>query len=135
MKNEPRNPRRLHPQFDMVRASKEKNMIARLSLLALSLSCLFVPNSFAGWQDEWEKLAAGAKKEGRLFLAGPRGDSRRQALTETFEKKYGVPVEYLGVGGPELPPRVQRERQGGVYGWGAFIAGTSTLIRALRPIG
>ncbi|MGH7768609.1 MAG: ABC transporter substrate-binding protein [Candidatus Binatia bacterium] len=112
-------------------------MIARLTLLALSLSCLFVPSSFAagGWQEEWEKLTAGAKKEGRLFLAGPRGDTRRQALTETFGKKYGVQVEYLGVGGPELPPRVQRERQGGVYGWDVFIAGTTTLIKGLRPIG
>jgi iron(III) transport system substrate-binding protein len=112
-------------------------MVARLNLLALSLSCLLVSNSFAAgsWQEEWEKLTAGAKKEGRLHVAGPRGDTRRQALTETFQKKYGVQIEYLGVGGPELPPRVQRERQGGVYGWDVFIAGTTTLIKGLRPIG
>src|SRR2546428_10555907 len=112
-------------------------MIAQLSLPALFLSCLLVTSSFAAgaWQEEWDKLAAAAKKEGRLNLAAPRGDQRRQALTETFEKKYGIQIEYSGFGGPELTPRVQRERQGGGFAWGIFIAGTSTLIRGLRPIG
>ena len=87
------------------------------------------------WQVEWEKVLAAAKKEGRLNLAGPRGDERRRALTETFEKSYGISVEYLGVGGPELPPRVQRERQAGLYTWDVFIAGTSTLLKGLKPIG
>jgi iron(III) transport system substrate-binding protein len=112
-------------------------MGVRFNLLALSLSSLFILGAAApgSWQEEWEKLAAGAKREGRLNLAAPRGDQRRQALTETFEKKYGVQIEYSGFGGPELTPRVQRERQGGVYAWDVFIAGTSTLIRGLRPIG
>ncbi len=84
---------------------------------------------------EWEKLVAAAKKEGELQLVGPRGAERRQAITETFTKKYGVTVEYLGVGGFELPPRVQRERQVGVYLWDVFVVGTTTLLKGLKPIG
>jgi iron(III) transport system substrate-binding protein len=87
------------------------------------------------WQEEWERLIVAAKKEGKLSLAGPRGDERRRALTETFTKRYGIQVDYLGVGGPELPPRVQRERQAGLYLWDVFIAGTTTLLKGLKPIG
>lgn len=87
------------------------------------------------WREEWDRVVLAAKKEGKLDLAGPRGDDRRQALTETFTKRYGVEVEYLGVGGPELPPRVQRERQTNLYLWDVFIAGTTTLLKGLKPVG
>jgi iron(III) transport system substrate-binding protein len=91
--------------------------------------------SRAGGGGEWENLVAAAKKEGQLQVAGPRGAERRQALTETFTKRYGIAVEYLGVGGFELPPRVQRERQAGVYQWDVFMVGTTTLLKGLKPIG
>lgn len=89
----------------------------------------------AGWQDEWEKTVAQAKKEGKVHVAGPRGDERRRALTETFAKRYGIEVEYLGTGGPDLPPRVQSERRARVYFWDVFIAGSTTLLKSLKPAG
>jgi iron(III) transport system substrate-binding protein len=89
----------------------------------------------AQWRAEWEKVVAGAKKEGKLNMVGPRGGERQQALTEIFSKKYGVEVEYFPAGGFEVPPRVQRERQAGLYLWDVFIAGTTTLFKGLRPLG
>lgn len=89
----------------------------------------------AGWEKEWNKVVEAAKKEGRVNLAGPRGDETRRALTETFTKKYGIEVEYLGTAGPELPPRVMTERRANVYYWDVIIAGTSSLLNALRPGG
>jgi iron(III) transport system substrate-binding protein len=56
-------------------------------------------------------------------------------LTETFTKKYGIEVEYLGTAGPELPPRIMTERRANVYYWDVIIAGTSSLVNALRPAG
>lgn len=89
----------------------------------------------SGWEREWNKIVEAAKKEGTLNLAGPRGDETRRALTETFTKKYGVQVEYLGTAGPDLPPRVMTERRANVYYWDVIIAGTSSLLNALRPGG
>lgn len=89
----------------------------------------------SSWQVEWEKVVEAAKKEGKLQIAGPRGAERRQALTETFTKRYGVQVEYLGVGGFELPPRVQIERRANVYLWDVFMVGTTTLLKGLKPVG
>jgi iron(III) transport system substrate-binding protein len=121
---------------------REEAMRKRLSfsVMALALFSLVFPWSRAvagqaGSSAEWENLVAAAKKEGQIQVAGPRGAERRQALTETFTAKYGIGVEYLGVGGFELPPRVQRERQASVYQWDVFMVGTTTLLKGLKPIG
>jgi iron(III) transport system substrate-binding protein len=89
----------------------------------------------AQWRAEWERIVAGAKKEGRLNMVGPRGGERRQVLAEAFSKRFGIEVEYLPAGGFEVPPRVQRERQAGLYLWDVFIAGTTTLFKGLHPAG
>ncbi len=87
------------------------------------------------WEQDWDRLVEAAKREGRVAVAGIQGEDNRVALTEAFEKKYGITVDYVGVGGPELPPRVSNERSAGIYEWDVFIAGTTTLIRGLKPIG
>src|SRR5688572_19147465 len=45
-------------------------------------------------QEEWERVLQAAKKEGKVAIVGPVGADRRDALTITFEKKYGISVEY-----------------------------------------
>jgi iron(III) transport system substrate-binding protein len=86
-------------------------------------------------QAEWDQLVAAAKTEGVLVMAGPQGDENREALTRPFEERFGISVEYLGVGGPELPPKVTQERASGLYNWDVFMAGTTTLVRGLKPAG
>jgi iron(III) transport system substrate-binding protein len=88
-----------------------------------------------GAQQEWEQVVAAAKKEGEVHIIGPAGTKLRDALAEPFAKKYGVRVEYLSAGGFQIPQRVERERQAGVFSWDLFIAGTTTLVKGLRPIG
>jgi iron(III) transport system substrate-binding protein len=112
-------------------------VILGLSWLALLVSAAPVEAAAASSDPraEWDRIVAGAKKEGKLHLIGPRGDERRRALSETFTKKYGVEVEYLGTGGPDLPPRVQSERRAGVYFWDVIIAGSTTLLKSLKPAG
>jgi len=114
--------------------------IALLSFVILGLFALLEIVAVAGEakassHGDWEKLVQAAQKEGKLFLAGPTGDKRRRALTETFEKKFNIQVEYLGTGGPSLPPRVKVERRVGKYLWDVFIAGTTTLLRGIKPEG
>ena len=89
----------------------------------------------SGWEGEWNKVVEAAKKEGKVHLAGPRGDETRRALTGPFTKKYGIEVEYVGTAGPDLPPRMLMERRANVYYWDVVIAGTSSIVNALRPGG
>jgi iron(III) transport system substrate-binding protein len=89
----------------------------------------------AGWEKEWNKVVEAAKKEGEVRIFGPAGSKLRDALTEMFTKTYGISVDYIGAGGFQIPARVERERQTGVYHWDIFMAGTTTLFKGLKPHG
>jgi len=94
-----------------------------------------VPTRSAVAEEDWDTVVKAAKKEGRVAVVGPRGDTRRRALTETFEKRFGIQVQFLGTGGPELPPRIKTERRVKKYLWDVFIAGTTTLLKGIKPEG
>src|SRR3990172_2098111 len=79
-------------------------------------------------EQEWEKVLAAAKQEGKVAVAGPTGATSREALTTPFEKKYGITVEFLGVAGPELPPRVEAERAAGQYLWDIWVGGATDML-------
>src|SRR5688572_18441007 len=106
-------------------------------LLLISPAALMAQKASGGaeWRAEWEKTVAGAKKEGKLVMVGPRGAERRQGLIETFSKRYGIEVEYFPAAGFEVPQRVQIERRMGRHLWDLFIAGTTTLLKGLKPVG
>ncbi len=115
-------------------------MTKKLLSSTVGLSCLVllvfaVPLDAAPAPNEWDQIVAAAKKEGKLHLVGPTLNEARLALTETFTKKYGISVEYYGTNGPDLPPRVQSERRAGVYFWDVIIAGSTTLLKSLKPAG
>jgi iron(III) transport system substrate-binding protein len=120
---------------------------ARILLLALSVAALAcapareappAASTASGaptWQAQWDSTLAAAKREGKVVVAGVAGEDMRRALTESFERKYGIEVEYQGSSGSEIPPRVEKERAAGIYAWDAFVAGTTTLVHGLKPLG
>ncbi|HLB13101.1 MAG TPA: extracellular solute-binding protein [Dehalococcoidia bacterium] len=87
------------------------------------------------WEQEWEQILAAARREGKVVVGGPQSDENRRALTDPFQKRYGITVEYQGLGGPEFPPRLKAERDAGQYLWDIFIGGSTTVITALKPMG
>ena len=72
-------------------------------------------------QEEWERVVAAAKREGKVAIAGPAGPAVRQGMTEPFEKKYGISVEYLPMRGPEFVEKVRAERGAGQYLWDIYV--------------
>jgi len=84
---------------------------------------------------DWDRLVEAAKREGTVSVIGPTGDDRRTVLTEPFEKKYGITVEFLGDNGPGVPPRISSERGAGLYLWDLFVGGTTTCLESLAPMG
>ncbi|HLB29568.1 MAG TPA: extracellular solute-binding protein [Dehalococcoidia bacterium] len=89
----------------------------------------------AAWEQEWERVLAAAKREGKVTVLGPTGAENRRALTEPFERKYGITVEFQGGQGPEQVAKLNSERAGGQHLWDIFIAGSGTVIPSLTSEG
>ena len=87
----------------------------------------------AAWQEDWERLLRAAKSEGKLTLIGPLGADRRDALSQGFQSKYGIAVEYHPDAGAGIFPRLNAERKAGLFLWDVLISGTSTTLDALIP--
>ena len=112
-----------------------------MKIIALSRSLVFllVAVSAASAQlcfgQEWEKILAAGKKEGKVAVIGPVGADRRDVLVEPFQKKYGITVEYFADRGAGIGPRLSTERGAGQYLWDVAVTGTTTGLLVLLPGG
>ena len=109
-----------------------------LHWLCLVFGMLFFADAAIGfaasaWQEEWERVLRAAKSEGKLTLIGPLGADRRDALSQGFQSKYGIAVEYHPDAGAGIFPRLNAERKAGLFLWDVLISGTSTTLDALIP--
>jgi len=86
-----------------------------------------------GWEQEWNKILAAAKKEGTVVLIGSPDPVVRKDLTEKFQERFGITLEYLGVRSGEAVGRIRNERQAGVYTVDAWMGGTITLATVHYP--
>jgi len=105
--------------------------------LLLMIFAPILPGLIAGTAlaAEWDQVLAAAKKEGKVSVIGPVGPDRRDVLTQPFQKKYGITVEYHADRGSGIGPRVAAERRAGKYLWDIVITGTTTGLTALIPLG
>jgi ABC-type Fe3+ transport system substrate-binding protein len=102
-------------------------------ILLLGLPSLAHPTP--AWQAEWERVLQAAKREGKVAVSGPEGSDTMNVLTQPFQKKYGIRVEFHGATGRELSPRVLTERRAGHYLWDVYVHGTTTALTAMIPAG
>lgn len=84
------------------------------------------------WQQEWERVLAAAKQEGRVAVLAPTGSARRQVLKDLFEKKYGIEVQYSAGPGSAKTAQILAERRAGYFLWDVFVTGASTLYHLKR---
>jgi iron(III) transport system substrate-binding protein len=106
-----------------------------IGALALLLGALAKVSSAAEWQSEWETTLAAAKKENVVTVITDVTASIRDALTMSFQSKYGLQVDLFGALGREIPPRVLAERKAGRYLWDVFVHGTTTGLESMIPAG
>ena len=65
---------------------------------------------------EWDKVVEAAKKEGTVTVYNSQlGAPNFVAVTESFQKKYGIKVESLDVRASELTERLRSEQAAGRY--------------------
>jgi iron(III) transport system substrate-binding protein len=84
--------------------------------------------------NEWDKTVAAAKREGKVAMIAPTGADIRAGFTQGFQKKYPeIQVEYNGIGGAQVSPKLLTEQAAGHFSTDLVIAGTSTILEALIP--
>jgi len=85
--------------------------------------------------DDWEKILARARQDGRVTLGTNLGTPEfRQAVTTAFPKRYGIPVELRVLEGAELVTVAGRECAAGRVSMDVLLGGLSELI-TLHPKG
>ena len=95
------------------------------------------------WKTKWDKILAGAKKEGKVAVAGPPGTAYREVM-RGFEKKYPeINLEFQGFTPATFTARFSKERHAGQYLWDIYITGPTSFdvtgkkageLDRLRPV-
>lgn len=90
----------------------------------------------SSWEAEWENSLKVARKEGKVVILTITGSEVRRAVSQAFEGKYGISIEWIpGRAGLELNRRLITERNAGLYLADIMISGSSTMITELKPKG
>jgi iron(III) transport system substrate-binding protein len=83
----------------------------------------------------WDAVVTAAKQEGKVtILSMATQPEAREVLAEGFRARYPeIEVNYNFVPAGQIPPKVIGEQGAGRYQYDFLIAGTTTILMALRP--
>ncbi len=85
---------------------------------------------------DWEQVVAAAEKEGRVVIIGPQGTWTKDALTLEFNKKHPeIQVEFSGMRGSRVLPKMLNEHGARKFLTDIFIGGSTTALTGLLPAG
>lgn len=84
---------------------------------------------------QWENLVVEAKKEGKLMIYSSQLGPIIRSTGDAFEKKFGIGVDFLIGRGEELTQRIQMEKGAGLHVADLIIAGGTTLLTTMKPLG
>lgn len=89
----------------------------------------------AAWEQKWDTLIAGAKKEGKVVMYGEIGQILREKLTRDFQNNYGIQIDFVIGRPPEVAQRYLQERAANLHLPDVFITGQTTTLTLLKPRG
>jgi len=106
----------------------------RAALLGLAAgSAMMSAADTARAQDEWGKIVAGAKKEGRVVLYSAFvGLAAHQDLKKNFESLYGITVDILEARASEVRERIRVEHTAGRYACDVSENGRTTTTLQIK---
>lgn len=103
---------------------------------ASDLAAAPVPRPVPDTEQEWARVVAAGKKEGKVVVAGGSGADLRDAMTLGFQAKYpGINVEFLPLSGTAAGIRIPLEQRAGQYLIDLVVLGTTTISGILLPAG
>ncbi len=90
----------------------------------------------AAWENEWDKLAAAAKQEGKLVILYTAATGFREA-PQAFGKEFGIEVEAVAGGSSAAMwiPKIRQERAAGIYSFDVATVPPNSAISQLGPEG
>jgi iron(III) transport system substrate-binding protein len=81
----------------------------------------------ADWEQQWNELIAGARREGKVVVLAPPDPEVRQALPAAFKNRFGVSLEYIGGRSNESSAKLRTERSAGMYTVDVALSGIQTM--------
>lgn len=88
-----------------------------------------------GWQVEWEKAQAEARKDSKVIIYTGAGPEVRSIIGPALQKKFGIDIELISGRGTAITEKLLRERRAGIYMADLYISGATTSITTLKPNG
>jgi iron(III) transport system substrate-binding protein len=80
---------------------------------------------------EWAAVIDGAKKEGKVVVAGSPDPVMRNDVIPKFTARFGSPVEFVAGRSSQIVSRVETERASGIYSIDLYLAGPDTSANEL----
>ncbi len=87
------------------------------------------------WQERWDKTVIEAKKEGSVVVYAIVGPSVRTELSQAFQKKYDIELQFIAGQPLEIANKLMAEKERGLRFADAINAGGGTLLSVLKPKG
>lgn len=91
----------------------------------------------ADWEQKWDSIVAGAKKEGAVSIIITAWTPRvPNALTPALKARYGIDLEYTPTTrGVEQVAKIRAEQRAGLFTYDFFGTGSTTAINIMKPEG
>ena len=99
-------------------------------LMALLWSAPVLAQSRAS-EKEWNTIIEGAKKEGKLVVAGSPDPVMRNEIIPKFKERYGISIEFIAGRSSEISARIKTERGSGIYSVDVYLSGPDTTATTL----
>jgi iron(III) transport system substrate-binding protein len=82
-------------------------------------------------EKEWNTIIEGAKKEGKVVVAGSPDPVMRNEIIPKFKERYGIPIEFIAGRSSEISARIKTERGSGIYSVDVYLSGPDTTATTL----
>jgi iron(III) transport system substrate-binding protein len=86
----------------------------------------------SGWQSDWEKTLAAARKEGKVVAGVPPSAELRKQMEAAFKARFGFEIELFSATGPQIANRIVSESKAGARYFDAFIFGSCIGVALIR---
>jgi len=86
------------------------------------------------WEEEWERVKAAARKEGKVVITGNVGPGAA-VLRKVLNEKFGINPEFMAGRGAEVAQKIKAEQNAGVYSYDVILSSTMNIILYLKPEG
>lgn len=87
------------------------------------------------WEQQWDSVAAAAKKEGKVSIISNWGPETRDTVIRAIKEKFGIDVIASVAGASQAAQKILAERRAGLYLYDISVHGSNFGINFMKPGG